>query len=63
MSGSIRSRTIASKASRACSASPAAPVPARVDAKARLAEIVAHHLGEARVVFDQQDAVGHRSHI
>ena len=34
-------------------------VPAMRHAKARLAEIVLHHLGEARVVFDQQDAVGH----
>ena len=59
MSGSIRSRTMASKASRACRASPALPLAARGDAEARPAEIVADHLGEAGVVLDQQDAVGH----
>ena len=30
-------------------------------AKSGLAEIAFHHLGEARIVFDQQDAVGHRA--
>src|SRR5205807_8739036 len=38
----------------------AAPAVCRVGhAEARLAEIVAHHRGEARVVLDQQDAFGH----
>ena len=59
MSGSIRSSTMASKASRACRARPGAAVGGAGDAEARLAEIVADHLGEAGVVLDQQDAVGH----
>src|SRR5262249_35892022 len=29
------------------------------DVKARLAEIALHHLGKARVIFDEQDAAGH----
>ena len=44
------------------SASPARAVGGERDAKAGLAEIVGDHLGEAGVVFDQQDAVGHERH-
>ena len=60
MSGSIRSRTMASNGLRACMARPAAPVPARATSKPRPAKIVAHHLGKAGVVFDQQNTVAHR---
>src|SRR5205814_2375016 len=31
------------------------------DVKARLAEIALHHLGKTRVIFDEQDAAGHKA--
>ena len=57
MSGSIRSSTIASKASRFVQLNAArSPVGATVTSKAGPAEIALHHLGEALVVFNEEDA-------
>jgi hypothetical protein len=40
-------------------ADPGATAVARGDGKPELAEIVLHHLGEAPIVFDEEDARGH----
>ena len=58
-SGSMTSRTSASKACAFSAARPSAAVSRTVAREARLAEVLAHHRAEARVVVDDEDAVGH----
>ena len=62
-SGSMRSRITASKASRFRQRLALAPGGGDRHTKARPAEIVGDHPGEAVVVVDHQDALGHRLSI